>query len=52
MNTEILVWDNEVTAREYISYIAEQAGAFACIGRDGKLYFRKIGEDIVELNKI
>ncbi len=51
MNTEILVWDNEVTAREYISYIAEQAGAFACIGRDGKLYFRKIGEDIVELNK-
>ena len=50
-DTEIYVWDNTVTAREYISYIAEQSGTFACIGRDGKLYFRKIGEDIVELNK-
>ncbi len=51
MNTEILVWDNEVTAREYISYIAEQAGAFACIGRDGKLYFKQIGVNNIELNK-
>lgn len=51
MNTEILVWDNEITAREYISYIAEQSGTFAYIGRDGKLYFKKIGEDSIELNK-
>ncbi len=51
MNTEILVWDNEVTAREYISYISEQAGAFACIGRDGKLYFKQIGENSIELDK-
>jgi len=45
------VWDNTLTAREYISYIAEQAGSFACIGRDGKLYFKKIGESISALNK-
>lgn len=50
-DTEIFVWDNTIIAREYISYIAEQAGAFARIGRDGKLYFRKIGEDVVELDK-
>ena len=45
------VWDNTLTAREYISYIAEQAGSFACIGRDGKLYFKKIGESTSALNK-
>lgn len=42
---QIAVYDNTITAREYISYIAESAGCFACIGRDGKLYFRAIGED-------
>lgn len=44
-NKKIYVYDNEVTAREYISYIAEQANCFAIIGRDGKLYFRQIGQD-------
>ena len=44
-NKKIYVYDNEVTAREYISYIAEQANCFAVIGRDGKLYFRQIGQD-------
>lgn len=34
-----------MTAREYIGYIAECAGGFAVIGRDGKLYFKKICED-------
>lgn len=33
-----------------MSYIAEQAGGFACIGRDGKLYIKTIGEDIAEVN--
>lgn len=46
---QIAVYDNTITAREYISYIAESAGCFACIGRDGKLYFRAIGEDKTEI---
>lgn len=45
------VWDEGIAARTYISYIAEQAGSFACIGRDGKLYFRKIGENVIELGQ-
>lgn len=52
MNKVISVYDNTVSARTYLSYIAEQAGGFACIGRDGKLYIKsfkyalgkKIGE--------
>ena len=46
----IAVYDNTVSAREYLSYIAEQAGGFACIGRDGKLYIKKIGQDIVGID--
>lgn len=38
-----------MSARTYVSYIAEQSGGFACIGRDGKLHIRTIGESIVEL---
>lgn len=49
MNKEIAVYDNTVSARTYLSYIAEQAGGFACIGRDGKLYIKTIGQDIQEL---
>lgn len=45
----VAVYDNEVTAREYISYIAESAGCFATIGRDGKLYFREIYQDKTEI---
>lgn len=52
MNKEIAVYDNTVSARMYLSYISEQAGGFASIGRDGKLYIKtfkyalgkKIGE--------
>lgn len=51
MDTEVYTWDNTLSAREHISYIAEQSGTFVCIGRDGKLYFRKIGEDIIEYDK-
>lgn len=49
MNKEIAVYDNTVSARTYLSYIAEQAGGFACIGRDGKLYIRTIGQDTVQM---
>lgn len=49
-NKQIAVYDNTVSAREYLSYIAEQAGGFACIGRDGKLYIKRIGEDVSELD--
>lgn len=50
MNKNIAVYDNTVGARTYLSYIAEQAGGFACIGRDGKLYIKTIGEDTVQLD--
>lgn len=49
MNKQIAVYDNTVSARTYLSYIAEQAGGFACIGRDGKLYIKIIGQDAAEL---
>ena len=44
-NKGIAVYDNTVSAREYLSYIAESAGGFAFIGRDGKLYIRSIYQD-------
>lgn len=47
MNKEIAVYDNTVSARTYLSYIAEQAGGIAVIGRDGKLYIKTIGESSV-----
>ena len=49
-NKQVSVFDNTVSAREYISYTAEQAGGFACIGRDGKLYIKTIGQDIANVN--
>lgn len=49
MNKEISVYDNTISARTYLSYIAEQAGGFAIIGRDGKLYIKTIGEKSVAL---
>ena len=33
-------WNNELTARDYISFISELAGGFARIESDGKLYIR------------
>ena len=47
---QIAVYDNTVTARTYLSYIAEQAGGFAVIGRDGKLYIKTFGQDTVNFN--
>lgn len=46
---KVSVYDNTVTAREYISYIAENAGCFACIDRKGKLCFREFGQDETEI---
>lgn len=43
------MYDNTVSARTYVSYIAESAGGFACIGRDGKLYIKTIGETTATL---
>lgn len=48
-NKQVAVYDNSISARTYLSYIAEQAGGFASIGRDGKLYIKQIGKEIVEL---
>lgn len=47
---KVSVYDNTVTAREYISYIAESAGCFACIDREGKLCFREFYQDETEIS--
>lgn len=47
---QIAVYDNTVTARTYLGYIAEQAGGFAVIGRDGKLYIKTFGKDTIDFN--
>lgn len=46
---QISTYDNQITAREYIGYIAESAGGFSCIGRDGKLYFKSLYQDSTEI---
>ncbi len=40
-NKKISWYDNTMTAREYIGYIAELNSGYAQIGTDGKLYFIK-----------
>ncbi len=47
---QIAVYDNTVSARTYLSYIAEQAEGFAVIGRDGKLYIKTFGEDTINFD--
>lgn len=44
-NKKIYVCDNEVKAREYMSYISEKAGGFCCASRTGKIQIKKLGED-------
>lgn len=46
-NKKIYVYDNEVKAREYMSYISEKAGGFCCASRTGKIQIKKLGEDEV-----
>lgn len=43
------MYDNTVTARTYLSYIAEQAGGFAYIGRNNKLYIKTISNTVAEV---
>ena len=50
LDKKVSVYDNTVTAREYISYIAESAGCFACIDRKGKLCFREFCQDETEIS--
>lgn len=47
---EITITDTTLTARQVIGYIAEVAGGFAFIGRDGKLYIKYIGENVAEID--
>ena len=47
---QISVYDNTVTARTYLGYIAEQACGFAVIGRDGKLYIKTFGENSTDFD--
>lgn len=49
MNKEIAVYDNTVSARTYLGYISEQAGGFAFIGRNGKLYIRSLGQNMANI---
>ncbi len=49
-DTIINIYDVNLTARQIIGYIAEQAGGFAFIGRNGKLYIKKIGKDTSKID--
>ena len=47
----INVYDNTLSGKQYISYIAEMMGGNAKIGRDGKLYIIPLkGEPVVTIN--
>lgn len=46
----INVYDNTITARNYLSYISEMAGGFAIVGRNNKLYIRKFYQDEAEID--
>ena len=47
-NDEVGIYDNTITARTYIAYLAEQAGAIATTNRDGELIFTYLNDDIVK----
>ncbi|MBE6156971.1 MAG: hypothetical protein E7161_04445 [Firmicutes bacterium] len=52
INSDVQVdfYNNTITAREYIGYIAELNGGYAVIGQDGKLYLRQFDSVPVEIN--
>ena len=52
INSDIQVdfYNNTITAREYIGYIAELNGGYAVVGQDGKLYLRQFNSIPVEIN--
>lgn len=45
-NDIIYTYDNTMSARQWIGYIATLAGGFAHIGRDGKLYLKPLVSNI------
>ena len=44
----VATWDNTITARTYISFLAEQSGAIATIDRSGELIFIYINDLVTE----
>ena len=44
----VATWDNTITARNYVSFLAEQAGAIATIDRSGELIFIYINDLVTE----
>ena len=44
--TEISVWDNSITARQYVMYIAEKAASIATINRNGELLLVPINNEL------
>lgn len=49
-DVEVDYYDNTITAREYIGYIAELNGGYAVIGQDGKLYLKKFVSSNIEVD--
>lgn len=49
-NEEIILESTDLTARQVIGYIAEKAGGFALIGRDGRLYIKTLEKDVAEID--
>ena len=47
-DTTVSVWDNTITARQYVMYIAEKAGSIATINRDGELELIPIDDNLTE----
>ncbi|MBR5303449.1 MAG: hypothetical protein IKU37_01315 [Candidatus Gastranaerophilales bacterium] len=48
MNDVVSTYDNTITARTYVSYLAEQAGALATIDRNGELKFVYLNELVTQ----
>lgn len=46
-DTTVSVWDNSITARQYIMWIAEKAGSIATISRTGTLQLIQIDDNLV-----
>lgn len=52
-STEVSVWDNSISARQYVMYIAEKAGCIATIDRDGELIFVDLNSQApIQLNPL
>lgn len=46
---KVSVYDNQLKARQYMSYIAEKAEGIGIANRTGKIEFRKIGQDTMQV---